>query len=380
MITSLVAGLCFAQGAEQVPYNVDTFKVKPGENQSDKIIRICHTPTPGIALIVMKDNELRWTDITKPGSNPIRTAKLEDVPNFVFSGKQAVDVEKARKATIGMFGSDDYHPLQGIGLYPFNQHKQFVLSNGHEQFYFYDSMTGKLDRKVILEKPSKYGQWGVQFSSDGKLVLTGMASDSKMFVHSLETGKQLLSIPRGIMDSAALSADGKGVFHMSKGVISTYSIATGKVLPGQINTEKPSSGLLTVNPDGSSLAFCSYNAKGGRDGNHIYNFATKKMVRVDPRADNVAPYCYSPDGKFLVLYEARWLYFIDAKTGAIRCVVEAAPHAMWDYLYYGIDISDDSKTLLLTPDPAQNDARYGVIAYLDKPLRPVKVFGPRKGF
>lgn len=361
-----------------VPYNVDTWKVNPGNNPLDKIIRICHTPLPGVGLVVMKNNEIRWMDITKPGSDPLRTAKLEEVPNFIFSGKQAADVDKARKATIAMFGTDDYHPLQGIGLYPFNNHKQFVLTNAHEQFYFYDSLTGKLDRKVILEKPNKFGQWGVQFSNDGKSVLTGMVSDSKMFVHSLDTGKLLLTIPCGFMDSPALTADSKGVYLLSKNIISTYSIATGKVLPAPLKIDKPSAGLLKVNPDGSSIAYCGYNSKGLREGNYIYNFADKKTIRVDPRADNVGPYRYSPDGKFLVLYEAKWLYFVDAKTGAIKFVVEAAPHAMWDYLYYGIDLSDDSKTLLLTPDPAQNEARFGVVAYLDKVLRPVKIFGPRK--
>ncbi len=382
MLTSLIIGLCLAQGTEHVPYNIETWKVNPGPEKTDKIIRIAHTATPGIGYGITKDNRVRWFRLDKPGeSDPIKEVKLTDFPVTKYVGKQAEDVKKANEYLENVMGGADKHEMQGITMIPYDHHKQFVLTNGHEQFFFYSSEDGKLLRKLILQKGPEVGNYGVYFSPDGKYVMTGMVQTMTMYVHSMETGKKVSEFKRGIFDYYGWAADSKRILKMKQSKMSYISAATGKELTeGAFTLAQPSVGAMTMNPDFSGFSYSAYNSKGSYDGNYIYNFKDKKSIRIDKRADNVGPFEYSPDGKLLVLYESKWLYFVDARSGALKFVIEAAPHAMWDLLIFTrLDISEDGKTVLFVPDPAQNDLRHGVISYLDsKPLGPVKFFGPKR--
>lgn len=374
-----VACVSLALNQEKAPYHLETWKILSPDIQVDKIIRFMNTAEPGIAIGILKDNRLMWTDTRVTGSAPIREGKLTEFPNYAPSGQQKIDDENARKLAETMFGTSDPHPLQGIGMYPYDQHRQFCLTNFHDQFYFYESSTGKLLRKVRLEKTGNYSRWGLQFSPDGKMVLTGAASLSKMYVHSLETGKLVLEVKRSIFDQVSLMPDNKRVIKMSGNTVSFFSVNTGKELPEKITLAQGMTGEMIVNPTGKSFAYQTYTKDGKKNGSYIYSFADKKATRIDPRSDNVYPFAYSPGGKWLIMYEAKWLYFIDPEKGTILFVVEAAPHAMWDYLYSGLDISEDNKILLVAPDAADNHLRYGVACFLDsEPVKPVTIFGPTK--
>lgn len=383
MLTSLIFSLALAQGGEQVPYNIETWKVNPGREKTDKIIRIAHTATPGIGYGITKDNRVRWFRLDKPGEpDAIKEVKLTEFPITKYVGKQAEDVKKAQDYLENVMGGADKHEMQGITMIPYDHHKQFVLTNGHEQFFFYSSEDAKLLRKVILQKGTEVGSYGVSFSPDGKYVLTGMVQTMTMFVHSLETGKKICEFKRGFFDCFGWASDSKRILQMKGPKMSYISATTGKEMTeGAFTLPQVKVGAMTMNPDFSGFSYSAYNSKLDYDGNYIYDFASKKSTRIDKRADNVGPFEYSPDGKWLVLYEPKWLYFVDGHTGALKFVIEAGPHAMWDLLLFTrLDISEDSKTVLFVPDPAQNDLRHGVISYLDsKPLGPVKFFGPKRG-
>ncbi len=322
----------------------------------------------GRSVVLAQDGEIRWfDDVRKPA---VKTAKITEVPAFDYSPEEKKDIADLIKFHQSTFGDIPENFFGGADLILRPGGKEFCLTDRDSKFYFYSTETGELLRKVSIQKPKhKYGPLVTALSDDNKIVLTESTQLNKTYVHSMETGKLLFEIDAPFLDSSALSPDGLTLYHLHKNILSRYSTKTGKksVLDLTINSE--SAGTLVVSPVGGKIAFSLYT-KGDYDGQAILDLATNQIMLGDPTVKKFGAKAFTPDGKFLAVYQPKYLHFIDTVTGKHSFSYIMSFSEIWDNVTE-ISFSPDSTQMSFTHDGLDVHLPYFVYCDLSQPRKEV---------
>ena len=280
-------------------------------------------------MVLAQNGEIRWFEGNK--KPPVKTAKLKEVPRFDFSAEELKEQENARKTHLGMFGDLPENFLESSTLIQRPDGKEFCLTDRDSKFYFYSTATGELLRKVLIQKPQhKYSPKITALSNDNKIVMTQSTALDKTYVHSMETGKLLLEVSSGFLDSAGLTPDGSTLLLLhKKNVLSRFSTKTGKSSTPDFIIKSESAGNLVVSPKGDKIALSLY-AKNDINGQAIIDLATNQVTLGDPTLKKFSTLAFTPDGKFLVVHQPKYMHFIETATGKHNFSYIAAYPDIWD--------------------------------------------------
>ena len=322
----------------------------------------------GRSIVLAQDGEIRWfDDVRKP---PVKTAKIKEVPVFDYSPEEEKNIADLTKAHQGMFGDIPENFFEGATLIQRPGAKEFCLTDRDSKFYFYSTETGELLRKVLIQKPKhKYGPLVTALSDYNKIVLTESTQLNKSYVHSMETGKLLFEIDAPFLDSSGLSPDGLTLFHLHKNILSRYSTKTGKKSAPDLTLNAESAGELVVSPAGGKIAFTLYT-KGNYDGQAILYLATNEIVTGDPTVKRFGAKAFTPDGKFLAVYQPKYLHFIDAATGKHSFSYIMSFSEIWDNVV-DISFSPDSTKMNFAHDSLDISTPYFIYCDLSQPRKQV---------
>lgn len=280
-------------------------------------------------IVLAQNGEMRWfDDVKKP---PVKTAMIKEVPAFDYSPEEKKAIADAIKMHEGMFGDIPENVFETAELIQRPGGKEFCLTDRDSKFYFYSTATGELLRKVMIEKPKhKYAPILTLLSDDNRVVMTQSSQLYKTYVHSMETGKLLMEIDAPFLSSSGITPDGSTLFHLhDKNILSRYSVKTGKKSAPDLTIKAESAGQIIVSPAGSKIAFNLY-AKGAYDGQAILDLNTNQIIVCDPTLKKFSVLAFTPDGKFLVVHQPRYMHFIDTATGKHNFSYNAAYPDLWD--------------------------------------------------
>lgn len=298
-------------------------------------------------IVLAQDGEMRWfDDIKKP---PVKTVKIKEVPAFDFSLEEKKAIADAVRMHESMFGDIPENFFESAALIQRPGGKEFCLTDRDSKFYFYSTETGELLRKVLIQKPKhKYAPMITALSDNNKIVMTQSTELNKTYVHNMETGKLVFEVDASFLSSSGLAADGSTLFHLhDKNVLSRYSTATGKKSAPDITISSESAGKIVVSPSGGKIAFNLY-AKGDSNGQAILDIGTNQITICDPTLKKFSTLAFTPDGKFLVVHEPKYMHFIETATGKHNFSYLASFPDIWDVV---IDpsFSPDSTKLSFRP-------------------------------
>lgn len=373
---SCLAALAVIQSATPA-YHIDSRAIAMLNEEEERACGIVFTEEPNIVLVVARDGELRWVDLKgEPKKDVIRRGKVTEHPIRVYSAKQQKLIEEGRKFLIQVYGTAN-DPKMPAEVYRVLGDKEFCLTDRHDEFFFYSTKTGELLRKVKLKlknPAAEHGNGECEFTQDLKYLSVGDSEARASHIYSMETGAHLFSVPRNnLFGSVKFMADGKTVLQLEEGKITAYALPTGKVT-STYTLPQPKSVNLVVSPVGTTVAYNTMTPTFGYGGSFIMDWATKKSIPVSKELKEFGVNQFTPDGKTLLLYEQKWLHFVDVATGAHKMTLRPYFTAMWDKAMT-IGVSADGSTLLLVNDPQNTnvDLRYSITADLkQKPGEPVK--------
>ena len=320
----------------------------------------------GRSIVLAQDGEIRWfDDVRKP---PVKTAKIKEVPAFDYSPEEKKDIADLIKYHQNTFGDIPENFFSSSTLIQRPGGKEFCLTDRDSKFYFYSTETAELMRKVLIQKQKhKYGPLVTALSDDNKIVLTESTQLNKAYIHSIETGKLLFEIDTQFLDSCGLSPDGLTLFHLHKNILSRYFTKTGKKSVPDLTINSESAGQLVVSPAGSKIAFSLYT-KGNYDGQAILDLATNQIMLGDPTVKRFGAKAFTPDGKFLAVYQPKYLHFIDTASGKHSFSYIMSFSEIWDNVVE-ISFSPDSTKMSFTHDGLDIHIPYFVYCDLSQPRK-----------
>ncbi len=322
----------------------------------------------GRSIVLAQDGEIRW--LYDPRKPPVKTAKIIEVPAFDYSPEEKKDIADLIKGHQAMFGDIPENFFGGTEMIQRPGGKEFCLTDRDSKFYFYSTETGELLRKILIQKTKhKYTPLVTAVSDDNKVVLTESTQLNKTYVHSMETGKLLFEIDAPFLDSSALSPDGLTLYHLHKNMLSRYSTKTGKKSAPDLTINSESAGQLVVSPAGGKIAFTLYT-KGNYDGQAILDLATNQMLMGDSTVKNFGAKAFTPDGKFLAVYQPKYLHFIDTATGKHSFSYIMSFSEIWDNVTE-ISFSPDSTKMSFTHDGLDISTPYFIYCDLSQPRKEV---------
>ena len=163
----------------------------------------------------------------------------------------------------------------------------------------------------------------MRFSPDGSILATGNANDEKIQLWDVSTGTLHKTLPGGVY-SVSFSSDGHTLAKGSwDGTIHLWDVATGKVrqsleweLWGDIRN-------VRFSPDGSTLAFVSYND----DTMRLLDVTTGVTHKVSIGYSTPSTLSFSPDGSILAIGFIDAVHLWDVTTDTVHNIFEK-PHPL----------------------------------------------------
>lgn len=280
-------------------------------------------------IVLAQDGEMRWfDDVRKP---PVKTVKIKEVPAFDYSLDEKKAIDDAVKLHQNMFGDIPENFFESATLIQRPNGKEFCLTDRDSKFYFYSTETGLLLRKVLIQKPKhKFAPLVTALSDDNKIVMTQSTELNKTYVHSMETGRLIFEIDAPFLSSSGLTPDGLTLVHLhDKNIISRYSTKTGKKSAPDLVIKSESAGSIVVSPAGEKIAFNLYT-KGDSNGQAILDLNTNQITECDPTLKKFSTLAFTPDGKFLIVHEPKYMHFIETATGKHSFSYIASYPDIWD--------------------------------------------------
>lgn len=318
-------------------------------------------------MVIAQNGEIRWfDDVKRP---PVKTAMIKDLPVRALSAEEQKAIKDAEEAHRQMFGVDiPENVLSGMELIQRPGGKEFCITDRMSRFHFYSTETGQLLRRSIIETPArKFAPMATMISDDDKVAMTQNTQDRKTYVHSLESGKLLMTLDSGFFDSAALTTDGSTLLLLhSKNIFSRYSVATGKKSAPDITIKAESAGIIRVSPAGDKFAFNLYE-KNDSAGQVIFDLKSNKITIGDPTLKRFSVMSFTPDGKYLAVHRPKSLHFMDTATGKHSFSYNSGYPDIWDVVINTSYSPDSSKISFLPAGAINVKAPYYVYCDLAQP-------------
>jgi WD40 repeat protein len=299
---------------------------RKGTGWAQEISSLCFSPDGRTLASAGGENRIRVWDVNSGDELLHNSAQICPTSSIVFSPDSATLITGSMNGNLIFWdprsGTERRRiaahqtPIMGLTISPDGATLLTESQNGPAKFW--DVLTGKMLRQVQL--PRDHGENALEFSPDGRMILTGGPPHRLIDVVACRERAQL---PRDEADNAARPTSVKFVPGRPS-LIASYGayllecfVATGRTIR---RIEKPwvknhgYGASLAISPDGSHIV------TGDQDENaRLLDFETGKEAGrfVAPGAKGIALLAFSPDGRLIAASSDRSLWLWNVTSGRL---------------------------------------------------------------